>query len=103
MFKFMTPREGQSWPQEHHMNTLGRGPQGGAAYQISKLYAFQFQKRRILKMGFFVPIFQNVTPQIRASFDPRGIKWTHLVEVHSKTLHAKYQSSSPYGLGQEDF
>ena len=46
------------------MNKLGRGPQGDAKNQISKLYAFQFQKRKILKMGFFVPVFQIVIPGV---------------------------------------
>ena len=44
------------------MNKLGQGQQGDGAYQISKLYAFHFQRRRILKMGFFVSMFQLVTP-----------------------------------------
>ena len=43
------------------MNKLGRDPQGDAAYQISKLYAFQFQRIKILKMGFIVPMFQLLT------------------------------------------
>ena len=42
------------------MNKLSRGSQGDATYQISKL--FQFQRWRILKMGFFVPMFHRVTP-----------------------------------------
>ena len=46
------------------MNKLGRGPQGYAKNQISKLYAFQFQRRRILKKGFFVPMFRLVTPGV---------------------------------------
>ena len=46
------------------MNKLGRGPQGDAKSKMSKLYAFQFQRRRILKMGFFVPMFQLVTPGV---------------------------------------
>ena len=45
----------------------------------------------------------NLWPQVGTSFDPRGIICTNLVEVHQKMLHTKYQSSSPYGLGQEDF
>ena len=53
---------------------VGKGPQGDVAYQISKFYAFQFQRRRILKMGFFVLTFQLVNPPPpgpgRASFDP---------------------------------
>ena len=39
---------------------LGWGQQGDASYQISKLYAFHFQRRRILKMGFFISMFQLV-------------------------------------------
>ena len=62
MFQLVTPWQGQSWPQKHHMKKLGRGSQGDAAYQISKLYPFQFQRRRILKMGFFVPMFELVAP-----------------------------------------
>ena len=53
---------GQFWPQVHHMNKFGRGSLGDATYQISKLYVFQFQRRRILKFSFFVPMFQLVTP-----------------------------------------
>ena len=41
------------------MNKLVRGPKGDAKNQMSKLYAFQLQ-RRILKMGFYVPMFQLV-------------------------------------------
>ena len=37
------PGRGQFWPHEHHINKLGRGPQGDAKHQISKLYAFQFR------------------------------------------------------------
>ena len=56
------PGRGQFWPYKHHMNKLGRCPQGDIKNQISKLYAFQFQRKRILKMGFFIPMFQIVTP-----------------------------------------
>ena len=37
---------------------------------ISKLYAFQFQRKRILKIGFFVPMFQLVTPGVGPIFTP---------------------------------
>ena len=47
------PGWGQFWPHKHHINKLGRCPQGDAKNQISKLYTFQFQRKRILKMGFF--------------------------------------------------
>ena len=46
------PGQGQFWPQGHHMNKLGRGPQGDDVYQISKLYAFQFQRKRISKISY---------------------------------------------------
>ena len=61
MFQLVTPGRGQFWTHDHHMNKFGKRPQGDAKDQISKLYAFQFQRRRILKMGFYVPMFQLVT------------------------------------------
>ena len=85
------------------MNKLGRGPQGDAKNQISKLYTFQFQRKRILKMGFFVPMFQLVTPGLGPILTLGASYEQTLVEVHQKMLHTKYQSSSPYGLGQEYF
>ena len=51
------------------MNRLGRDAQD-VTYQISNLYAFQFQRRRILKMGFLVPMFQLVTPGARPVLTP---------------------------------
>ena len=42
------------------MNRNGRRLLADATYQISKLYAFLFQ-RRIFKFSFFVPMFQFVT------------------------------------------
>ena len=49
-------------PKGHHMNRIDKGLKGDATYQKSKLYPFQFQRRRILKLVFFVPMFQLVTP-----------------------------------------
>ena len=64
IFKIVTPPQGGATfdPQGRHMYQLGRGPQGDAAHQLSKLFAFQFQRKRILKLIFFVPMFQFVTP-----------------------------------------
>ena len=73
MFQLVTPRVGPVMTPGHHMNRLGRGPQGDAMYQISKLLAFQFQRRRILKFSSFVPMFQTCDPRGRPSFDPMGI------------------------------
>ena len=48
-------------PMGNHMNKMDKGHQRDATYQKSKLYPFQFQRRRILKMGFLLPMFQLVT------------------------------------------
>ena len=34
------PGRGPFWPHGHHMNNFGRGPLGGATYEISKLCTF---------------------------------------------------------------
>ena len=52
------------------MKKLGWGPQGDATNQISNLYAIQFQKEKKLKMGFFVPMFQLVTPGAGSGLTP---------------------------------
>ena len=62
-FQLLNPRVGPVLiPGGHHMNKIDKGPQRDTKYQISKLYDFKFQMRRILMMGFFVPMFQLVTP-----------------------------------------
>ena len=66
------PGTGPILAQGHNSDQMGKGPPGDATYQIAKLYAFQFQKRRILKFVFFVPKFQPATPPGGASFDPRA-------------------------------
>ena len=44
------------------MNNLCRGRLGDATYQISNLCTFSFQRSRILKFSFFVPMFQTCDP-----------------------------------------
>ena len=63
MFQLVTPGAGPVLTQRA-LYELGRGPQGDAKNKISKLYAFQFQRRKILKMGFFVPV---------STCDPHGM------------------------------
>ena len=64
MFQLVPPRTGPVLTQGHHMNKLGGGPHGDSAYQISKFHTVKFlKKKRILKVGFFVPTFQLVTPR----------------------------------------
>ena len=35
--KYLTPGRSHFWPQGCNLNTVGRGPQGDATYQISRL------------------------------------------------------------------
>ena len=52
------PQDGASFnPKGHHMKRIDKGLQGDATYQKSKCYPLKFQRRRILKLVFFVPIF----------------------------------------------
>ena len=62
MFQLVTPGTGPVLTPGASYEQFNRGPHGDAIYQISNLYAIQFQKRKILKIGFFVPMFQLVTP-----------------------------------------
>ena len=48
-------------------------------------------------------MFQTCDHRGTANFDPMGIVWTVLVEVHLEMLHTKYQSSAPSSLREEDF
>ena len=73
MFEPVTHGWGQFWLQGHHMNTIDRGPEGDAQYQMSKLYAFQFQRRKFLKLGLLCFYVLICDPQGGLSFDPRGI------------------------------
>ena len=44
-------------PKGHQMNKIDKGLQGDATYRKSTLYLFQFQRRTILKLIFFVLMF----------------------------------------------
>ena len=58
-------------PKGHHMNKIDNGLQGDATYQQSKHYHFKFQRRRILKLVIFVPMFQLVTPKVGSVLTPK--------------------------------
>ena len=58
-------------PKGHHVNKIDKGLQGDATYRKSKLYLFQFQRRRILKLVFFVPLFKLVTPGVGSVWTPK--------------------------------
>ena len=53
------------------MNKLGRGPQGNATYQISNLYAIQFERNRI-EDGLLCSYVPTCDHRGGASFDPRA-------------------------------
>ena len=71
-------------------------------YQGSRLSSF-----RVEESWNFCSLFLCSTydPQGQggASFDPRGILWTNLVEVHKEMLHTKYQISTPSSFREEKF
>ena len=52
---------------------------------------------------FTFSLCKTFYPRGGAIFDPRGIIWTHFVEVHYVMLHTKYQGSRPYGFRQVFF
>ena len=58
-------------PKGHHVNKIDKDLQGDATYRKSKLYLFQFQRRRILKLVFFVPMFQLATPGVGSVLSPK--------------------------------
>ena len=65
------PWDGASFdPKGHHVNKIEKGLKGDATYRKSKLYLFQFQRRRILKLVFYVP---TCDPRGGISFDLKGI------------------------------
>ena len=76
MLPLVTRGTGPVLTPGHHMNKLGIGTQGDGTYQISNLYAFQFQRRIILKFSFFVPIFQLVAPRAGPVLTP-GASYEH--------------------------
>ena len=69
---------------------IDKGLQGDATYQKSMLYPFQFQRRRILKLVFFLPMFQLVTPGVGSVFTQRN----HMNKIDKGPQRdAKYQIS----------
>ena len=64
------PPSGASFDPWHHLNKTDKGPIGDATNQKSKLYPFQFQRRRILRLVFFVPMFPFLTPWFGSVLTP---------------------------------
>ena len=55
------------------------------------------------EVGFLCSYVPTCDPSGGASFDPRSIIWTNLVEVHKEMLKTKYQSSMPSSFIREEF
>ena len=68
-----------------------------------KALALTVSDKKIFKDFLLYLYVKSKNPQHRTNFYSRAIIWSILVEGHKMMLHAKYESSSPYGLGQEDF
>ena len=68
-----------------------------------KALALMAWDKMIFKNSLLFLYEKSENPQHRTNFYSRAIILSILVEVHYMMLHAKYESSSPYGLGQEDF
>ena len=71
-FQLVTPRVGPVLIPRGIVNKIDKGLQEDATYRKSKLYLFQFQRRRILKLVFFVPMFQLVTLGVGSVLTPKG-------------------------------
>ena len=56
-------------------------------------------EKKKLKMGFYVPMFQLVTPKAGPVLTPGA----NLVEVLKEMLYTKYQSSRPSSFREEEF
>ena len=80
------PGPGPIWPQGHHISNHGRGPLGDATYRKYQSSApSSFREENFLSLPSLSLCFKLVNPAPLpggASFDPRGIIWTILVEVH---------------------
>ena len=70
---------------------------------IFKNFLLSFGTRRFFKNFLPYLYVKSEDPQKRTYCHSTAIILSILVESHYMMLHAKYESSSPYGLGQEDF
>ena len=68
-----------------------------------KALALMVWDKKIFKSFLLYLYAKSENAQHRANFYFRAIIWSVLVEGHQMMLQPKYESSSPYGLGQEDF
>ena len=77
--KLISPRAGPFWARGHNLNKLGKAPLGDATYQISKLLALWFRRRRFFKIIISLDLLMGCNPdgKIKKSWG-RGLVWFEL-------------------------
>ena len=100
---FMTPREGLVLnPEAFYEQTWQRSTRRCHIPNIKSLCHLVSEKKNF-EDGLLRSYVPTSDPRGRASFDPRGIIWTNLVEVIKEMLYTKYQSSRPSSFREEEF
>ena len=83
--KHVPPAWGYFWPHGYNLNKFSRGLLGYATYQTSRLYAFWFQTRRLLKLSSRKSIFSLCDLDMHRTKTIRII----LVEGHPRIIFVK--------------
>ena len=90
-------------PQGHDQQDLYRGPLYIATHKIGKLWAFWFWRIRFFLCFSGCKSMGANDLRGGAIFHPRGMVGRIYKEDNYTLLHTKYESSGPYGFGEEDF
>ena len=86
------------------MTKLGRGALGNATCKPNiEVPCLPASARKNFKVGLLCSYVPSRDHWGGANFDPRGIIWTNLIEVHKEMLHTKYQSCKPPSFRKEEF
>ena len=80
--KLWPPGWGRFWPQGYHMNRIDIGPNIIVQGQMIKALLLLVPEKKNFKVFLLCSYVSNLWPRGGAQFDPRGIIWTTLVEVH---------------------
>ena len=68
-----------------------------------KALRLQVSEKKNFEVCLLCSYVQTCDPCGRASFDPWGIIYKILVEVHKEMLHTKYQNSTPSIFREDEF
>ena len=68
-----------------------------------KVPCLSVSERKNFEVGLPCSYVPSCDPWGRANFDPKGIIWTKLVEVHKEMLYTKYQSCRPSSFREVEF